>query len=260
MHQYYAKKNSQKSLYYKIAFVIVLVLAWHSISNAIRPALSDLIAKVLIKNSWYDIAGNYKLYTKSRDDFKMEIDKLSIDNINNENKIARLQAELSKSDIKNELADFGKVDSVIAYSLGSEDNIAYDTFIINVGHVDGVTEGSLVYTRGLQPIGKIKEIHKNSSLVELLSKDGTEITGILEKSNERISLVGMGGGAYKANIKNTVIAQGLNVGDKIYYGEDTNMTIGQVASIEKEKDADTSILYIRGYYNPSSQSIFFVDR
>ena len=260
MQQYYAKKNSKESLYYRLFFVIIFVISWPMLSNSVRPILSDIVSKIFIKNSWYDIIGNYKLYTKSRDDLRSEIDKLSIDNINNENKIARLQAELSKSDIKNELTDFGKVDSIIAYSLGSEDSIAYDTFIINVGHVDGVAEGSLVYTRGLQPIGKIKEVHKNSSLVELLSKEGNEITGILEKSNERISLIGIGGGAYKAKIKNSITGQVPSVSDKVYSGEDTNMTIGQVVTIEKEKDEDISVIYVRGYYNPSSQSIFFVDR
>ncbi len=197
-------------------------------------------------------------YKKNQQD---KIDSLSLENINLENEIANLKYKLSQSVIKDDMSQNGNVDNIIAYSLGSASSLIYNQFLVNVGRVDGISEGSLVYTRGRQPVGRVSEVHKSSATVTLLSASDSEIEGIISHGDERVSLVGAGGGEYIGKIKNKLIGDdGVAVGQTVLFAEDNSMTLGEIVNIEKQKDEDQSILHIRGYYNPSSQSIFFIDR
>ena len=263
MQPYYAKKQKSQQLYIKWILIIVLCVFWPQIKGFVSPVTKNIASKYFIKTN-VGVLSDLKLYMQNRDDLKDSIKKLNIDNINLENKITMLEHSLDETGLKKAENDNGSIDSVIAYSLGSRDSLIYDSFIINVGYRNGVKDGAIVYTRGRQPVGTITEIHNSNSTVELLSVEGKELTGILDTNHEKISLVGNGGGEYIAKVKNSLIAnlpEGDSlIGKKVYYGDDVSMTLGEVVNIEKQKDENMSAVHIRGYYNPSTQTIFFVDK
>ena len=191
------------------------------------------------------------------------IKQLLLDNINLENQIAHYKYKESQDLIKTEMLDNGKLDNIIAYSIGNKDNLIYESFIINVGYKDGVVIDSLVYTRGMQPVGRVDIVNNNTSRVQLLSANGKEVDVIMANDNQKITLIGQGGGEYISKIKNSYIIDKdgnshYSLGDKVLLGSDISMIVGEIVHIDTIKDEDMSIVHVRGYYNPASQSIFFV--
>ncbi len=263
MQPYYAKKSKSKKSYIKWTLIILLLVFWPQIKVFVSPFIKDITSKYFIKTNtgiWHDL----NLYIQDRNNLKDNIKKLNIDNIDLENKITIIEHQLDEFKLKQTENENGSIDSVIAYSLGNKDSLIYDSFVVNVGYRNGVKEGAIVYTRGRQPVGTISEIHNNNSTVKLLSSEGNEVTGILDSGHEKINMIGNGGGEYIAKVKNNLIVSKPNyeitLGSKVYYGDDVSMTIGEIVSIEKQKDEDMSVLHIKGYYNPSTQTIFFVDK
>ncbi len=262
MQPYYAKKKNSNILFYiQLIFIILICIFWSRIRHTIAPTISDKLVKVF--NSSNIVVSKYNdfsLYIKDRNVLNDTLNKLSIDNMYLENQIAKYKYNESQDKLKNEMADNGKIDNIIAYSLGSKDNFIYDNLIINVGYRDGVSMDAIVYTRGMQPVGRVDQVNNNTSRVRLLSISGAEIEAILEINNEKVTLIGQGGGEYITKIKNRLLSDGYGVGNKVLLGEDTSMVIGEIIHIDAVKDEDTSLVHVRGYYNPASQSIFFVDK
>lgn len=262
MQPYYVKKKNNKSLFYiKLISIVLICIFWSRIRFFISPMLSDSFVKVFNSNNVFIHKYNdLLLYIKDRREMNDKINKLSIDNIYLENEIAKYKYNESQDKLKNEMVNNGKVDSIIAYSLGSKDNWIYDNFIINAGYRDGAYVGAMVYTRGMQPVGRIDQVNNNTSRVRLLSINGDEVECILEINNEKVTLIGSGGGEYTTKVKNSLLSNGYGVGNKVLLGEDTSMVIGEIVHVDPVKDEDASLLHIRGYYNPASQTIFFVDK
>ncbi len=279
MQPYYAKKSKSKKSFIKWILILLILAFWPQIKVFVSPFIKDITSKYFIKTNtgvWYDL----NLYIQDRNNLKDSIKKLNIDNIDLENKITILEHQLDEYNLKQIENETGSIDSVIAYSLGNKDSLIYDSFIINVGYRNGVKDGAIVYTRGRQPVGTISEIHNSNSTVKLLSSEGNEVTGILDSGHEKINMTGNGGGEYITKVKNSLITNkvndihnfatttttskvsdsGITLGSKVYYGDDVSMTIGEIVNIEKQKDEDMSTIHIRGHYNPSTQTIFFVDK
>ena len=215
MQPYYAKTKNKKPLYYKVIFVIIFLLSWSFIKSLFSPLISDLSTRYFTHNSIYMYYHETVAEHTDKKSLQEKIDSLSLENINLENEIANLKYKLSQSVIRDEMSQSGNIDNIIAYSLGSASHLIYNEFVVNVGRVDGVNEGSLVYTRGRQPVGRISEVHKNSSTVTLLSASGGEIEGIVSHNDERVSLVGAGGGEYTGKIKNKLVDEGIALGQTV---------------------------------------------
>ena len=252
MQQYYVKKTKKKN-YTIVVFLGLFCLIWFVFRSKISPVFQDFYTKVLINNQIMSLFA-------SKNKMQNDLDSLTIRNMQLENDIAHLKFELSQNKIQDEMATKGRVDSIIAYSLGSADNLIYNNFLINVGSASGVQAGAIVYSGGLEPVGIIDKANQNSSVVKLLSSDGNEVNGIIENSDNKITLIGNGGISYTAKIKNKLLDDGVSVGQKIFYGEDVSMTLGTIVNIEKHKDEDMSTIYIKGKYKPDGKAIFFVDK
>ncbi len=260
MQPYYAKKskNKNRKIFLKFLLLFILLFFWPEIKDFASPQLENFVSKNFIKTNtwiWHDI----KLYLANRNELRDNIKKLNLDNVYLENRIALLEHKIEEYDLKQLENDNGNIDSVLGYSLGSKDNLIYNNFIINIGYRDGVKDGATVYTRGRQPIGVISEIHNTNSTVLLLSREGNELVGILKNSHDKINIIGNGGGEFVAKVKNSLINQDY-LGESVYYGNDVSMVLGDIVNIEKQKDEDVSLLHIRGKYNPSTQTIFFIDK
>lgn len=255
MLQYYAKRN-RRTIWQSWNKYIYLILIIGVLYFSAGTQLSNLFAKIYINSPLYNI----NLYLKSKDEMVKTYNEYRIQNAELENENIKLRSAIKNSKVIDEMIERGRPDSFVVYSLGSDDSLIYREFRINAGATDGILEGAMVYDKGLSLVGKVKRVDKDSSLVTLLSGDGIESVGIIDETDDKINLLGIGGGAYTAKVKNKKVDNGIKIGQHIIYGEDTTMQVGVIVNIEKEKDEDMSTLYIRGNYKPEDKAIFFVDK
>ncbi len=131
----------------------------------------------------------------------------------------------------------------------------YDTFRINKGSVDGVLPENLVYTRGRIALGKVVSTTRNTSLVLLYAKDGTETFGTLKGNDTSFKVIGNGGGSYIALLPRDVL---VKEGDTVLLTEDQDFALGTVESVAFLKQDVSQKVYIRGGFNPSAFGALYV--
>lgn len=76
----------------------------------------------------------------------------------------------------------------------------YDSIIIDVGEDVNIKVGGKVYANEIIPIGKVKSVYKNTSVVELYSSPGTRTSAVMNESNTPVELIGRGGGNFEMAI------------------------------------------------------------
>ncbi len=76
----------------------------------------------------------------------------------------------------------------------------YDTIIIDIGEVQGIIEGDMIYALGVVPIGQISKVYKSTALISLYSSPNQKTKAILEGLNTSVELIGRGGGNFEMMI------------------------------------------------------------
>ena len=92
---------------------------------------------------------------------------------------------------------------VAAAVLTRPNRTLYDTFIVDVGRRDGITEGALVYGIGGVTIGSVEEVFAHTSRISLYSTPGrkTEVfLGDAETELVSVEAIGRGGGDFEVHI------------------------------------------------------------
>lgn len=74
---------------------------------------------------------------------------------------------------------------------------AYDTLIIDIGEVNGVAVGDLVFALGNIPIGKIASVQNATSKVLLFSSPKEKVNVIISGTDTYVDLIGRGGGNFE---------------------------------------------------------------
>lgn len=131
----------------------------------------------------------------------------------------------------------------------------YDTVRISKGSVDGIEPDDLVYTRGRVVVGKVVSTTRNTSLVLLYAKDGTETFGTLKGNDTSFKVVGNGGGSYIALLPRDVF---VKAGDTALLTEDQDFALGTVVSVSFLKQDVSQKVYIKGGFNPSALGALYV--
>ncbi len=145
---------------------------------------------------------------------------------------------------------------VVAASLSQDVTRIYATLILSKGFGEGIEVGDKVYLRGRQVVCFIKDVYARTSQCELFSGFGNTVEGVTASSSVNITLEGRGG-HYIANIlRDTDVL----VGEKVLLREDQSFVLGEVAEVFNN-DQDTSWhLLIRGAYNPSATSLYYIQK
>jgi cell shape-determining protein MreC len=76
----------------------------------------------------------------------------------------------------------------------------YDTFIVDVGRVNGVTQGSYVFGVEEVAIGSVEEVYAHTSLISLYSTPGRKTEVLLGSELVSAKAVGRGGGDFELRI------------------------------------------------------------
>lgn len=145
---------------------------------------------------------------------------------------------------------------IVASSLAQDVTQIYATLILSKGFGEGVEVGNKVYLRGRQVVCVIKDVYARTSQCELFSGFGNKVEAVTASSSVNLTLEGRGG-HYIANI---VRDTDVIVGEKILLREDQTFILGEVAEVFNN-DQDTSWhLLIRGAYNPSASSLYYIEK
>jgi cell shape-determining protein MreC len=145
---------------------------------------------------------------------------------------------------------------IVASSLAQDVTRVYATLILSKGFSEGVEVGNKVYLRGRQVVCVVKDVYARTSQCELFSGFGNKVEAVTASSSINLTLEGRGG-HYIANI---IRDTNVMVGERILLREDQSFVLGEVAEVFNN-DQDTSWhLLIRGAYNPSASSLYYIDK
>lgn len=117
---------------------------------------------------------------------------------------------------------------VIGYILKKPPFTAYDSYILDIGTKDGITQGDQVYLNGNVLVGEVQDVFLNTSRVKLYSSYGEKYDILIGDKNVQATAIGRGGGSFE-----TVIPRDVKVaeGDIITIPNITNTVFGTVGKI-----------------------------
>jgi len=88
----------------------------------------------------------------------------------------------------------------------------YDTLLIDMGGVEGIKTGEIVFALGDVPIGHISDIYPNSAKVVLFSSPGETTQVMITNGNTVVEIVGRGGGNFEMILpKDSTLQEGTQV-------------------------------------------------
>ncbi len=203
IHQFRDKKQiSKRKTVIKIVIILIifLVVAFSGFlpfSKRIFNYIGNPIWK--IKNASLGNVSDLNYLTKTKSSLLKENQDLLEENY--DLKISMIDYQIIKDEnnnLKNLLGViFYPSDFVLSSILVKPSYSPYDTLIIDVGQDEGILVENKVYANGVIPVGVVREVYGQTSLVELYSNPGKVTPGIIEGLNISIDLVGRGGGNFE---------------------------------------------------------------
>lgn len=116
----------------------------------------------------------------------------------------------------------------------------FDTFVIDLGGRDGIVPGMRVYSSPDVAIGEISLVYNFSAVVELFSSQGYEFQGFVGSSSTPITVVGVGGGSFRASVPKGF---SVNEGDILRYPSERPDVLGVLRSISVPSNSSFSTLF-----------------
>lgn len=130
--------------------------------------------------------------------------------------------------LKKELGRISGTVGIVAHVQTVPNRSFYDSFIIDAGSLEGVTEGATVYAFDSIALGTITRVSERSSVVTLFSEPDRQTTGNVLSSDLAITLVGRGGGEYEVRMPRDV---SFVVGDLIVSQSTTPTVLAEIKKV-----------------------------
>ncbi len=120
---------------------------------------------------------------------------------------------------------------VVSAILSKPNQSPYDTLVIDAGSKLGLSAGDIVFASGGAPIGRIGELHTDSSKVILFSASGIKTDVVLPESNIFTEIWGRGGGNFEMSLPADFAPE---KGDELVLPGMTPHVVGIVQNIVKD--------------------------
>jgi cell shape-determining protein MreC len=235
------KKKSNSVTVFIFCFIIVFSVIFYFFGDKLSGAVSDFISrKMTILNA-------------------SDLQQLSAENNKLKNENQELKILLKNSAVSEDFINKGIVDLVEASILLSKTSLIYSNLLINKGEEDGIKNSSLVFIGGLTPVGRIIEVNKNSSIVEMFSKSGNKIDVVYGTSTEFVNFTAYGDGSYGFYASVPYVLD-IHFGDEVFLKENTNYIFGKVVDMVQNINNKTKEIYIKNDFNPMSVNKLYVER
>lgn len=175
---------------------------------------------------------------------------------------AELEAERNKNTVlAAQIADLNALGAtsgrIVAGVLVRPPVSPYDTLVVAGGTKEGVQVGARAYGPGGVPIGVVELVSANNTHVALYSSAGKESQGWIGETRIPITLVGFGGGMFRASVsKDAQIA----VGEQVLMPGPGALPVGAVARVDADPSSPTAVVFIRPLVSPFSITWVAIDR
>lgn len=278
------KSRLDKNVFKKKIYITILIVLLFVINYFFLP---------MYKGYFSDAVGN--LYNKVFIN-ENKYTQLQIENEDLKNKLSQINILLSSKNIDDEMLVSGEVETIKARALLLSDktDLIYSDILLNKGSLDGVNMDALVFVGGLTPVGYIKSVNVNTSILNLYSFDNQSVDAIVmvpvvvkKNTNATItsdlnssttestttlkifdkvsgnltplSIKVIGDGAYGMYSKVQDEAN-IKIGDLVYLKSNPEYSIGEVVNITKAESEKENKVYIKPNFNNSSGSVFYIQK
>ncbi len=233
-----------KAVALAVAVVVVVLLILRlvfpqALTSLARPvwALGDTLSAAV---------GSATLSFENADDVRDERDRLQAELLARTNEYQVLRAQLVDE------ARLGAVEGrIVAGVLARPPLSPYDTLVVGKGSDAGVREGAQAYGEGGVPLGTVARTDAATAHIALYSSAGRETLGWAGEERIPVSLVGAGGGAFRATLAKDAP---VTVGELVYVPGPGALPIGTVARIDVNPSSSTATLFITPLANPFTLS------
>lgn len=238
-----------------IAFVLFIYF-WPQFKIFVSPVTEPVMrAYNASKIGSYIIPESVRTYFFSRTLLEKQHDELEVTVERLENELAERNARIRELELIQAATSSPSKPVVVMYPIAEDVTKLYSTLLLSKGYRDGITEGGLVYVRGMQPVCTIVEVRTSTSLCELLAKSGRITEGVTSSSSIMLNLQGAGGGSFTADVpKGTEVIEG----ETVYLRSDESYVLGTVVAVVESQQDTGAKVYVRGIYNPVNSSIFYM--
>lgn len=232
----------KKRLAHYLFFIVLILLIFrgplegikNGVGNLIFPVKSIIFVKTNALKEGIKNIKNYNKAIEENKELRVEVAKLEI--LRNRNDY--LEDENSRL---RDLLDM-KVATKTSFKVAKvsfRDSITYHSNIyIDLGEAQGIKK-DMVVLADKNLIGRVKEVNRNNSIVELLTKDNI-YTSVLSEKNEVLGVL-KGNNSEELSLDNVSIDKPLEVGEKLYTSGISDiypkgLYIGRVSSIKGSSD------------------------
>lgn len=189
---------------------------------------------------------------ESADELRKERDALRIE----------LEVERNKSMVLSEqVADLSGLTStakrIVAGVLVRPPVSPYDTLVVAIDSQENVRVGARTYGPGGVPIGVVELVSQENAHVALYSSAGTETQGWIGEARIPITLVGFGGGMFRASVSKDAL---ITVGEQVLIPGPGALPIGTVARIDADPSSPTALVHVRPLTSPFTVTWVVIDQ
>lgn len=139
-------------------------------------------------------------------------------------------------------------EGVLAAVVASPGSSPYDTLILDVGSIEGVSEGDRVFMGENVVIGSVVQVYGHVSRAALFSTPGNVVDAVIPGSDIFTTATGRGGGAFELVVPRDVR---MSAGDPIILAG-TSRILGVVYGIEEKESDPFKKIHVRTPFNPST--------
>lgn len=144
-------------------------------------------------------------------------------------RIARAELlEHENTAFKKELGRSAQSPGIVAHVLTAPNRSFYDSFTVDAGSLDGVTEGAIVYAFDAIALGVVTRVTEKNSVVTLFSEPERQTTGNVASSDLAITLVGRGGGEFEVRMPRDV---SFSVGDLVALQSSSPAVLAEIKKV-----------------------------
>lgn len=245
------RNNSNSPKFKRFALVTLTLVVFGSFFYILRSPIFSLAKPVWITNNFISRGtSNFFNFLKSKNNLANENFALRETLSSQEAQILNYRS--MESAYENLLSKLGALEDeeVIAGGvLAHPPQTPYDILVLDVGEAHGVNLGDVVALPEGGVLGKISEVLARESKVELFSKSGISTSAILERGEESVTLLGMGGGKFGFTLPREVAVE---EGDRILLPGLRGELVGMVSGVELNSTDSEKTIFVRGVANVSN--------
>lgn len=154
------------------------------------------------------------------------------------------------ADLKNLFSGVpAKTDGILAGVVARPPEIAYDSLIVAAGSADGVKKDMEAFGPGGVPLGRVTQATTHFARVVLFSSPGMRLSAWMGEAREPLTLLGAGGGAYRATAPRDAT---VTPGEAVYAPGPGARPIGIVARVDDDPSSPLRLVHVAPAVNPFS--------